>query len=517
MNFARISIPVTLAILGSSVVVSARHTPPTPKKKRTPTYAQDVAPILYSKCATCHHAGEVTPFNLTSYEDAKSKAPTLVSAIKSKFMPPWQALSHGEFSNERTLTPAQIETISDWAKAGAPKGDMNSAPAVPKFTPGWQMGTPDFVGKPTQSYTVGAEGPDDYRCFVIPTNFPEDRYVTGIELRPGNRRVVHHVLVYLDTNGVARKKSSDDGKPGYASFGGPGFVPTGSLGGWAPGLQPEIMASGTGMLLPKGADIVLQMHYHRDGKDEPDMSQIGLKFAKTPIDKRMRWEAMSNLLINIPAGEKNYKLTADMDITSPVTLHDVIPHMHLLGHDMKVTATLPDGTKKELINVAPYDFNWQTRYSYKEPIHLPAGTHLDLVAHYDNSTDNPHNPNNPPKPVSFGEQTTNEMCFAFFSYTYDSEHIAQGKTVGDENGLQASSRDQTIGKFFDKYDADKDGYLDQKELAAMLKFFQTLEDSGSKEDPESTAKIVIALYGKAQKGKITKAEFIQVAKANRRR
>jgi len=483
--------------------------------KATPTFAKDIAPIIYSKCAPCHHAGEVAPFTLTSYDDARDKAPTIVAAIKSKYMPPWQAISHGEFKNERTLTSAQIEAIEAWSSAGAPQGDMTQAPKAPTYTPGWSMGTPDLVAKPAQPYTVSAEGADEYRCFVIPTNYPEGRFVTDVEVKPGNRNVVHHVLVYLDTSGVARNKDGKDGKPGYASFGGPGFIPAGSLGGWAPGLQAQSLPKGDGMWLPKGADIVIQVHYHKNGKPETDLSQIGVRFAKNPVDKRIRWESVDNEFIKILPGDAHYEVTASMDLKAPITLLDVIPHMHLLGHDMTVTATLPNGTKRELIHVEPYDFNWQTRYTYKEPVHLPTGTHLALVAHYDNSSANPHNPNNPPKKVTFGEQTTNEMCFAFFTYTFEGEHLTKGIHVGDENGLEGAGRTLTVDKIFDHYDADHDGFLDASELVDVVDFFQSVMGDPSKkpQDPNLAAHYLIALYGKEQKGKLSRSEFTTMTKA----
>ena len=481
---------------------------PSPKKP-TPTFAKDVAPILYSKCAPCHHTGEVAPFTLTSYEDARDKAPTLAAAAKQKYMPPWQAISHGQFENERTLTDAQIEILDAWAKAGSPKGDMARAPKPPTFVSGWGMGQPDFIAKPSQAYSVGSEGADEYRCFVIPTTFAEDRYVTGVEVRPGNHHVVHHVLVYLDKSGVARRKDGKDGKPGYSSFGGPGFQPVGSLGGWAPGLQYQMMPKGDGLLLPKGSDVVIQVHYHKDGKVEEDLSQVGIQFAKAPIDKRVHWDSVDNELITIQPGDSHYEVKADMDIPAPVTLLDVIPHMHLIGHDMTVTATLPNGTKKELIHVEPYDFNWQTRYTYKEPIHLPKGTHLAMVAHYDNSKANPHNPNNPPKKVVFGEQTTNEMCFAFFSYTFDSEHLSKGVTVSDALSFDAQKKGLTIAKIFDHFDTNHDGFLDVNELADVVQFFQSAFEDPSKkpENPMVAAKFLVAMYGKTEKGKLNLAEF----------
>jgi hypothetical protein len=203
-------------------------------------------------------------------------------------------------------------------------------------------------------------------------------------------------------------------------------------------------------------------------------------------------------------------------LPAPITVLDVIPHMHLLGHDMTVTATFPDGSKKQLVHVEPYDFNWQTRYTYKDPIHLPKGTKVDLVAHYDNSTANPHNPNNPPKKVVFGEQTTNEMCFAFFSYTFDEEHLTKGVALTDEKGLLASHRSLTFKKIFDHFDANHDGYLDATELADALTFFESAVGDGSKkrEDPVKTAKFVIAIYGKTEKGKLSENEFTKMAKSS---
>ena len=514
MNLLRTSI----AVLSGSVlcVTALPHSDKAkPHLKAVPNFAKDVAPILYSKCAPCHHAGEVAPFTLTSYEDARSKAPTIAAAVKSKFMPPWQAITHGEFRNERTLTTAQIQTLQDWATAGAPKGDLKLAPKAPVFTPGWMMGTPDLVVKPPQPYEVAPEGADEYRCFVIPTHFPEGRFVTDVETRPGNRNVVHHVLIYVDTSGVARSKDGKDGKPGYESFGGPGFVPAGSLGGWAPGLLPQSLPKGIGMWLPKGADIVIQVHYHKNGKAEYDQSQVGLKFATGPIDKKVRWESVDNEFISIKPGEKNYEVKADIDLKAPVTVLDVIPHMHLLGHDMTVTATLPDGTKREMIHVEPYDFNWQTRYTYKEPVHLPKGTHLSLVAHYDNSSDNPHNPNNPPKHVRFGEQTTDEMCFAFFTYTFDGEHLTHNIVANDLDGLGGGTLGAIIDRIFDHYDTNHDGALDEAELTQVIEFVQTtMHDNNAKataQDPKAAAKFVISMYGKAKKGQVTREEFKKLA------
>jgi copper type II ascorbate-dependent monooxygenase-like protein len=480
--------------------------------KVVPTFARDVAPILYAKCANCHHAGEVAPFSLTNYEEARAKAKTIVASTERKLMPPWQAVSHGEFQDERTLSATEIETLKDWADGGAPAGDLKKAPPSPTFTPGWMMGTPDFVGGADRPYPIAGEGADDYRCFIIPTHYSEDKYVAAVELRPGNRKVVHHVLIYVDSNGLARKIQSKDGKPGYASFGGPGFPPTNSLGGWAPGLQPNILGPGAGFLLPKGADIVLQLHYHKDGKPETDLTKIGLKFAKGPVDKEVRWNAIGEQVLDIPPGNSAYPVTTTLTLPRDLTVLDVIPHMHWLGHDMTVTATFPDGTKKSLIDVSHYDFNWQTRYTYKEPVKLPKGTVLTLVAHYDNSKGNPRNPNNPPKPVTFGEQTTNEMCFAFFSYTLDKEHLAQGVRLEEKDDFGLS--DNELDKMFDKFDADHDGFLEAPELAALIRYFsgEAPSTDGKPTKSDNNAKMAVMFYGKAHKGALTRDEFMKLVK-----
>jgi len=229
------------------------------------------------------------------------------------------------------------------------------------------------------------------------------------------------------------------------------------------------------------------------------------------VDKRVRWAAMGEEFIDIPAGEKTYAINAQLTLPEDMNVLDVIPHMHWLGHDMKVTATLPSGTKQTLIDVDHYDFNWQTRYTYKEPVHLPKGTQLDLVAHYDNSSDNRRNPNNPPKRVVFGEQTTNEMCFAFFSYTLDDEHLKEGKKVAHEKAMPLS--DKFFDKLFDRFDANRDGLLQPSELAALIRFFSAEPEStdGKPTKADASAKMAVAYFGHEHKGALTRAEFVKMA------
>ena len=401
-----------------------------PAFAETPTFDRDIAPIVFKNCAVCHRPGEVAPFSLLEYRDVSKRAKQIARVTTEKIMPPWKAEpGFGEFANDRHLTPEQIALFRDWAAASTPEGNAADLPPVPQFADTWTLGKPDVVLEPDEDYELSAEGPDIYRCFVIPSKFTEDHFIRALEVQPGNRKVVHHVIVHYDTSGRARELDAQDPGPGYTSFGGVGFRSGGMIGGWAPGNYPSLLPDGIGRLVPKGADLVVQVHYHKSGKPEKDRTKIALYFAHGTVDKRIRAFPVAKLLLRIPAGESNYVVHASLPVKLDATLYRVTPHMHLLGKDMKVTATLPDGTVVPLVHVSNWDFNWQTGYELKTPLHLPRGSRVDIEAHYDNSSANPLNPNNPPKTVTWGEQTTDEMCLAFLSFTLDREHLAQGIAV----------------------------------------------------------------------------------------
>ena len=391
------------------------------------TFNRDIAPVVFENCLSCHRRGEVAPFPLTTYAEVKKKAETIASALSDKVMPPWRADEGAEkFHDARALRPEQVALFQRWVEQGMPEGAAADLPAAPKFPEGWMLGAPDLVLQPDQPYNVGAEGRDVYQCFVVPTNFTEDRYVSAVQVRPGNTAVVHHVILYLDGSGRARQLDAATPEPGYTSFGGPGFPPVGTLGGWAPGNFPRMLPDGVGVRLPKGADVVIQVHYHRTGKPEVDRTQVGLYFAKTAVEKRMRVFSVRAKELRIPPGEANYQTEGYLPLPADVTLLQIMPHMHLLGREMTVTARLPDGTEKKLVRVPDWDFNWQTTYRFKEPVKLPRGTVLHLTARFDNSDANPRNPSRPPRWVTRGESTTDEMCMAFLFYTVDAENIAKG-------------------------------------------------------------------------------------------
>jgi peroxiredoxin len=394
---------------------------PEPSVDSQVTYSGQVAEILNRRCVACHRPGQVAPFSLTTYEQAARWSRDIKRAAVAKSMPPWLPSNHGAFRDERWLTDAEIQTLARWSETGAPLGDRAKIPAPPAFKEGWVFGEPDLVLTGPE-YDVPASGPDEYRCFVLPTDLPEDRWVSAVEVRPSNMRVVHHIIAYVDTTGLAEKLDAGDPKPGYQSQGtGPGFLPSGEMSGWAPGVTPYQLPEGVGRLLRKGARIVLEVHYHKSGRVEKDRATIGLHFSKKPVRHPLRWITPMNAGFVLKPGEKRNKVVAQARLKANVKAISIFPHMHLLGREMTAEAVFPDETRKTLIHVPAWDFNWQDTYHFKEPVPLPAGTKIVVTAYYDNSAENPDNPHNPPKTVRWGEQTTDEMCIVFLSYIRDEE------------------------------------------------------------------------------------------------
>jgi hypothetical protein len=452
-----------------------------------PTFNKDIAPILHGNCATCHRPGEVAPFSLLTYQDAAKRASLIAAAVGARFMPPWKAEpGYGSFANERRLTDTQIELIKDWVKAGAPEGDAADKSEPPQFTDGWQGGQPDRILTLPAKYSLAADGPDQFRCFVLPMNLDHDVYLSGAEFRPENRRIVHHAIVYLDPNGAARKLAAGSSDGGYPCFGGPGFQASGMVAGWAPGALPPPKSQELSQPINKGADLVLQIHYHPSGKPEQDQSSLGLSFSGPPSKGRTS-VLVFNHHIDIPPGEPHYVVKRSLVLPRDVELAGITPHAHYLGKDMKVTAYLPGGSKTPLIWIKDWDFNWQGNYRYAKPLALPKGTRIELEYTFDNSENNPRNPSHPPVRVTWGEETRNEMAVLFLVVVLPSpgDVPAFQREVGiqvletmltDENGLQdlpkemgarAIERLMTLFKTFDK---NGDGKLDDEERAALEQF-----------------------------------------------
>ena len=386
-------------------------------------YAEHIAPILNKHCVECHRPGEVAPFSLVGYENAKKRSAIVAVITETKRMPPWKAVhGFGEFEDENRLTPEQIQTLANWEKAGAPRGDKAKEPAPPKFSSEWPHGEPDMIASASKPFQLGAEGEDLYRNFVVKTDFKETKWVSAIAVRPSNPKVVHHVIAFIDEKGQAVKREAvtKDGQEGYSSQGGGvGFAPDGSFGGWAPGVRSKMSTGDVAFELKPGAAIVMQVHYHKSGKPETDQTKLGLYFAKKAPAKVLKLAWLANPLIRLKPGEKNQKVQLRVPIPVDVTVYGVMPHMHMLGRSMKAVVEMPDGSTKPLIYVDDWDFNWQLTYAFKQPVKVPKGSKIFIEGFYDNSSDNPNNPNDPPKMVTWGEQTADEMFLFVAAYTVD--------------------------------------------------------------------------------------------------
>lgn len=412
---------------------------PAPPSKTTPsslvTYARDIAPLLNTYCVECHRSGAVGPFVLDSYNQAVRWAKSAQTATTARTMPPWKADSTGEFHDEKRLSDAQIGLITSWVNGNTPSGDLKTAPPIPTFPTGWKLGAaPDAVFAMPEAFDVPASGKDVYRCFILPTHFDADKWVSGVEYEPGNAAIVHHVSVFLDTSGAARKlaQAQNTGSGPLPSYlnptpgNGPGFSPyVGQLGGWTPGHAPRKLPPGVAINLPKGADIVMEIHYHLSGKPEKDLSRMGVYFAPGPVSKRLRLADISSAAFSIPPGDPSYLVEANGFVPQNLTLLAVTPHLHNVGKSMRVSALLPDGTYRLLVDVNQWDFRWQPSYRFKNPVKLPRGTRIDVSARFDNTSANPSNPHRPPITMHWGESTDDEMCTAFLAYTLDDEDLTK--------------------------------------------------------------------------------------------
>ncbi|MEX2260558.1 MAG: redoxin family protein [Bryobacteraceae bacterium] len=386
---------------------------PFPMRKRpsTITFSRHVAPILYDRCSGCHRPGQAAPFSLLSHADAAPRASLIAAVTESRVMPPWKAeAGAARFEGDQRLTVSEIATLREWADAGAPEGDPADLPSPPEFRDGWQLGSPDLVVEMPSAFEIAADGPDLYRCFVLPLSIPANRFVKAMEFRPGNPKLVHHALVFADSSGAARTHDGGDALPGYPCFGAPGFLPSASFGGWSPGSSASRFPEDAAATLRRGAALVLQLHYHPTGKAGSDRSSIGLYFTDQAPTKKLMDIALGSRAIDIPPGERAYRVTDRFTLPVDVWAVGIIPHAHYICKEMKGTAVLPDGRERELISIKDWDFNWQRQYRYEKPVLLPEGTRLEMEFVYDNSEDNPRNPSLPPRRVLWGPDSTDEMA-----------------------------------------------------------------------------------------------------------
>lgn len=411
---------------------------------QAPVWSQDIAPILYNKCASCHNSNGIAPFELITYNDASTQSHDIESQVESGTMPPWPPdPKYSRLAHERLLSPTEIKKIKDWVAAGAPQGNPSLAPPPPVFNPGAELpGTPDLSIK-IPTYTSTAATGDVYQCFVIPSAQVAEKFIAAFEAVPGNRAIVHHVLVYADTTGTCAALDAASPGPGYTNFGGVGTNDATLLGGWVPGTQPIVMPPGFGIRLPHNADIVLQIHYPEGSAGETDSTRINFFFAPTAV-RNVRIDPVLNHLggycnmtpdasLHIPANQtKTYHQVSTISpLLGNISILGIAPHMHLIGRNISVFGVTTTGDTLRYMRINNWDFHWQGFYLFRNIQKMPSGTTLYSRAFYDNTSANPENPSSPPKDVFAGEATTDEMMLTFFVWT--------PYQAGDENIIMDTS------------------------------------------------------------------------------
>jgi hypothetical protein len=398
-----------------------------------PTFTKDVAPILNKNCASCHRAGEIAPMSLLTYEQARPWAKSMREKVARGQMPPWHSdQPHGTFSNDRRMTEAEKNTIIAWADAGAPEGNPKDLPPAPKFSEGWEIGTPDLVLTMAKPYDVPASGTINYQYISVPTNFTEDKWVQAIEVRPGVRSVVHHILVFgREPAGSGRRQTAAfipviPRMPGLQPQpGGQNSAQQGQVAGpgtliatTAPGTNAMVFEPGEAIKIAAGTTLLFQIHYTANGKPASDQSSVGLIFAKEPPQREIHNSAFVNVMLKLPAGSADQAVDSAIEFTEDSHITALFPHTHLRGKSWEYRLIYPDGRSEVVLSVPKYDFNWQTYYVFAKPLAAPKGSRLEATAHYDNSVNNPWNPD-PKIDVRWGEQTWQEMQYSGITYYQD--------------------------------------------------------------------------------------------------
>jgi len=378
----------------------------------TRTFSRDVAPIVVSRCTRCHRPGEAAPFSLLTYEESRPWARSIKAQVLARQMPPWKPVAGygGPFLDERRLTEEEIQTIAQWVDQGAPEGDPADLPRRAEGPADWQLGPPDLIVTMAEPFPLPADGPSVFRNFVIPIPITETRYVAALEYRPGNARVVHHANLRIDRTSSSRELDEADPLPGYEGRLSTGAqYPDGYFLGWTPGQSPRPAPSGMAWRLEPGSDLVVQVHMQPSGRSEMLQSSIGVYFTDDPPVRTPMMLRLGRHNIDIPPGEARYVTSDSYQLPVDVEVHVVQPHAHYRAREVKGFALLPDGTKRWLIYIDDWDFNWQDVYRYAEPLALPKGTIVGVEVTWDNSERNPRNPDRPPRRVFMGEDSTDEM------------------------------------------------------------------------------------------------------------
>ncbi len=408
---------LTLTLLCATVPVLAAS---------APTFNKDILPILENKCQGCHRPGEIGPMSLMNYSEARPWAKAIKAAVLTKKMPPWFAdPRYGRFSNDRSMSPDEIELFAKWADGGAKEGNPKDAPAPKPFVAGWNIQKPDLVIDSPVETKIPAKGVVDYQYILVPLNFTEDKWVQMVEVRPETPSVVHHAVVFIrEPESKWLRGEIEVGKAWEAppkrraaeTFGGGSDI----LAIYTPGMIPEVWRPGLAKKIRAGSDLIFQMHYTANGKDAVDRTKIGLVFSKEPPAERVLTLAAVNTMFAIPPGDPDYKVDAQAPHVNAGELLSFFPHMHLRGKAFEYRLVKPDGETETLLKVPKYDFNWQLSYRLAKPIVIEPGSRIEATAWFDNSPNNPENPD-PKATIRWGEQSWEEMMIGFYDVAVDAK------------------------------------------------------------------------------------------------
>ncbi|MDP8980979.1 MAG: cytochrome c [Acidobacteriota bacterium] len=386
------------------------------RAQTAPTFYRDVLPVLQNRCQECHRAGEIGPMPLTNLRETRPWAKAIREAALTHRMPPWFAdPRYGHFANDRALTDAEIHTLAAWAESGAPPGDPDDAPLTRRWPTGWNIGKPDAIFEPPRDFQIPARGDIEYQYVILRSGLTEDRWVQQVEVRPSNRAVVHHAVVYIREPGSQWLRDSPVGVPFSLSR---SFTTSDVLMVYTPGNSMDSWPTGMAKKIKAGSDIVIQIHYTATGKAAADRTRVAINYSRTPVQQAVLTLQMGNDHFAIPPGDPEYRVQVSGTLPNDATLLSLFPHMHLRGKSFEYAIADPGGHLETLLRVTRYDFYWQLNYRLAEPRRLPAGTRLLFTATFDNSPNNPRNPD-PKAEVHFGEQSWEEMMIGFFDVVVD--------------------------------------------------------------------------------------------------
>ena len=459
----KLVISLFVLFFGVAVAVFSSDSSADSKTNKRITFNKDIAPIFYKNCAECHRPNDIAPMSLVTYKEARPWARSIKQKVLNREMPPWSPdAKPGHFSNDVRLSQDAIDTIVAWVDQGAREGDRKDLPPAPELVNGgWVLGKPDVVLEMAQDYVVEPKAPDNYINFFIPTNFKEDKWIQAAEIQPGNRRVVHHVIAFIQSAQAAAARQGGGGRrqsntlidvdgtlrrvkmsapvhddtcsnPPVPQAGGRPRESAGDenegalLAGYAPGKRPDTWPNGVAKRVPAGSVVMFQMHYSAFrgdlAKPEKDRTRIGLYFAKQPPEKMVITSAVANQLFKIPAGAENHEVVACQTVPRDLVLLNYMPHMHLRGKDMKYEIIYPDGKRETLLSVPKFSFNWQDTYYLTKPLNIPKGAKFIVTAHFDNSSKNKYNPDSK-KDVRWGDPTYDEMMIGFMDIMIDNPFL----------------------------------------------------------------------------------------------